>query len=160
MSMLDKTRAKQGLVPAGLPAGQRAASDNSQGRGASIPPADGAATKPKKKPKRKPHPSSPATKDAKAGRLPDGAKFTVVYSAEAQRWSGTLEIPHARLLGELAVSGEVASAVFRGSASGVFRLLTKLDAEYRAFKATKPGDDAVAEFVAGPVEQPETGGSG
>ena len=155
MTMLEKLRAKQGLIPAGQPA----ASDASQGSGAPIAPADGAAAEPKKKPKRKPHPSSPAAKDARAGWLPDGAKFTVTYSAEAQRWSGTLEVPDAGLLSELAASGEAASGVFRGSASGVFRLLAKLDAEYREFKASNPDDATVAEFVAGPAKQTETGGA-
>ena len=149
MTMLEKLRAKQGLIPAGQPA----ASDASQGSGAPIAPADGAAAEPKKKPKRKPHPSSPAAKDAKAGRLPDGAKFTVVYSAEAQRWSGTLEIPHAGLLDEPAGSGEAPYGIFRGSASGVFRLLTKLDEEYRRFKASTPAEHVAAGFLAQPVEQ-------
>ena len=73
--------------------------------------------------------------------MPDGAKFTVAYSAEKQEWSGTLDIPDAglfALFAEAASSGEAASGVFRGSASGVFRLLTKLDAEYRAFKVSNP----------------------
>jgi len=150
MTMLEKLRAKQSLAPTGQPA----ASDNSQESGAPIAPIDGAAAEPKKKkPKRKPHPSSPAAKDAKAGRLPDGAKFTVTYSAEDQRWSGVLEVPHAGLLDELPASGEAASRVFRGSASGVFRLLSRLDEAYRTFKASTPAEDAVAEFIAGPVEQ-------
>ena len=147
MTMLEKLRAKQGLVPAGQPA----ASDNSPGSGATIAPTD-AAVAPKKKPKRQPHPSSPAAKDAKTGRLPDGAKFSVVYDAKAQRWSGTLEIPDAGLIGELAATGEAASGVFRASASGVFRLLSKLDADYRKWKAGKPGESAVDDFLASPPE--------
>ena len=153
MTMLEKLRAKQGLAPAGQPA----ASDSSPGSGATIAPTNGAA-EPKKKPKRKPHPSSPAAKDAKTGRLPDGAKFTVVFSAKEQRWSGTLEIPDAGLLGELAAAGEAASGVFRGSALGVFRLLAKLDGEYRRWKGAPPAEDAGGDVFAQAVAQ--TGADG
>jgi hypothetical protein len=49
-------------------------------------------------------------------RLPDGARFNVVYDAAKQEWSGTLTI---------------GSDVFSDSASGVFALLTRLDRLYR-----------------------------
>ena len=49
-------------------------------------------------------------------RLPDGAKFEVVYDAARTQWSGTLTI------------GE---KVFTGSAGGVFKLLNRLDRQYR-----------------------------
>jgi hypothetical protein len=53
-------------------------------------------------------------------RLPDGAVFHVEYSAAAQTWTGTLT-----------VNGQV----FKGTAGGVFRLLVKLDDDFRAWKA-------------------------
>lgn len=49
-------------------------------------------------------------------RLPDGAKFEVVYDASQTRWTGTLTI------------GE---KVFTDSAGGVFKLLNRLDHQYR-----------------------------
>jgi hypothetical protein len=49
-------------------------------------------------------------------RLPDGAKFEVVYAASQTRWTGTLTI------------GE---KVFTDSAGGVFKLLNRLDRQYR-----------------------------
>ena len=49
-------------------------------------------------------------------RLPDGAKFVVVYDATRTQWTGTLTI------------GET---VFTGSAGGVFKLLNRLDRQYR-----------------------------
>ena len=51
-----------------------------------------------------------------AGRLPDGAKFEVVYDAAQTQWTGTLTI------------GE---KVFTGSAGGLFKLLNRLDRQYR-----------------------------
>ena len=50
-------------------------------------------------------------------RLPDGAKFEVVYSAARMEWTGTLTI---------------GAAVFAASASAVFKLLNRLDGQYRA----------------------------
>jgi hypothetical protein len=49
-------------------------------------------------------------------RLPDGAKFEVVYDAAQTRWTGTLTI---------------ADKVFTDSAGGVFKLLNRLDRQYR-----------------------------
>lgn len=49
-------------------------------------------------------------------RLPNGAKFEVVYDASQTRWTGTLTI------------GE---KVFTDSAGGVFKLLNRLDRQYR-----------------------------
>lgn len=49
-------------------------------------------------------------------RLPDGAKFEVVYVAARTQWTGTLTI-----------GGEV----FTGSAGGVYKLLNRLDRQYR-----------------------------
>ncbi len=49
-------------------------------------------------------------------RLPNGAKFEVVYDASRTQWTGTLTI------------GEKA---FTGSAGGVFKLLNRLDRQYR-----------------------------
>jgi hypothetical protein len=50
------------------------------------------------------------------GRLPDGAKFEVVYDATRTQWTGTLTI---------------GDKVFTGSAGGVFKLLNRLDRQYR-----------------------------
>lgn len=49
-------------------------------------------------------------------RLPDGAKFEVLYDASQTRWTGKLTI------------GE---KVFTDSAGGVFKLLNRLDRQYR-----------------------------
>jgi len=49
-------------------------------------------------------------------RLPDGAVFTVAYDAASETWKGSL-----------VVEGQTLTA----SASGVFRLLTQLDRQYR-----------------------------
>jgi hypothetical protein len=49
-------------------------------------------------------------------RLPDGAKFEVVYDAARTQWTGTLTI---------------GDKVFTGAASGVFKLLNQLDRQYR-----------------------------
>jgi hypothetical protein len=49
-------------------------------------------------------------------RLPDGAKFEVVYDATKMHWTGTLT---------------VGKAVFTDSASAVFKLLNRLDQQYR-----------------------------
>jgi hypothetical protein len=50
------------------------------------------------------------------GRLPDGAKFEVVYDATRTQWTGTLTI---------------GARVFTGSAGGVFKLLNRLDRKFR-----------------------------
>jgi hypothetical protein len=62
----------------------------------------------------------PGPKQAKPlpGRLPDGARYEVTYDAASQTWSGTLTVPGRK--------------VFSASASGVFKLLSKLDGLYRA----------------------------
>jgi hypothetical protein len=50
------------------------------------------------------------------GRLPDGSRFEAVYNAPQTQWVGMLTV------------GE---AVFKGSAGGVFKLLNRLDEQYR-----------------------------
>jgi hypothetical protein len=62
-------------------------------------------------------PSRPQT-----GRLPDGSRFEVVYDATKQQWNGTLIIQGA----------DGTPATFTGSGSGLFPLLSALDAQYRA----------------------------
>lgn len=52
----------------------------------------------------------------KQGRLPDGAVFEVHYDAGTETWAGALVI---------------GPTVFQDTASGVFRLLRTLDAQYR-----------------------------
>jgi hypothetical protein len=49
-------------------------------------------------------------------RLPDRAKFEVVYDATRMQWTGTLTI---------------GDQVFTGAAGGVFKLLNRLDRQYR-----------------------------
>jgi hypothetical protein len=53
-------------------------------------------------------------------RLPDQARFEVVYDAASESWSGTLTI---------------GTTTFTDTASGVFRLLEQLDRQYRDFQA-------------------------
>jgi hypothetical protein len=48
--------------------------------------------------------------------LPDGSKFEVVYDANETRWNGTLT---------------VGDKVFTGSAGNLFKLLNRLDQQYR-----------------------------
>jgi hypothetical protein len=94
---------------------------------------------PKKKKEKKPkQPVSEAEKrdniNDTYGRLPDGANFNVSYDATEKRWSGFLAIPGF----EPIVGGH----------SGVFKLLTFLDREYRRVKlakdqANKPAMEAV-----------------
>lgn len=61
-------------------------------------------------------PSQKKPADSNRGRLPDGAKIEAVYDASRTQWVGTLTV------------GE---AVFKGSAGGVFKLLSRLDEQYR-----------------------------
>lgn len=49
-------------------------------------------------------------------RLPDGAKFAVVYDATQMQWTGTLTI---------------GAQVFTDAASGLHKLLSQLDRQYR-----------------------------
>jgi len=53
-------------------------------------------------------------------RLPDGASFQTVYDAERIQWSGTLT-----------VRTDAGILTFSQQASGVFRLLIRLDQDYR-----------------------------
>jgi hypothetical protein len=81
--------------------------------------------KPAPKPPRKPKPPSinrggPHARDLaqqNLGRLPNGAHFTVIYSAKDVKWTGMLAIPDVR--------------TFTAEASGVFKLLAKLDSLWR-----------------------------
>ena len=57
-------------------------------------------------------------------RLPHGSAFAVSYDAQAVKWSGTLT-----------VTKPEGGKVFEGEAGGVFRLLSALDAQYRAWLA-------------------------
>jgi len=57
------------------------------------------------------------------GRLPDGAKYDVVYNAAQTQWTGTLT---------------VGDKVFTGSAGGLFTLLSKLDRQYRQTMPAAP----------------------
>jgi hypothetical protein len=62
-----------------------------------------------------------------AVRLPDGSTFQVRYDASTETWSGTLAV------------GE---ATFTASASGVFKLLEKLDRLYRVTLPEQPAGEA------------------
>ncbi len=74
--------------------------------------------------------STPRKPKQAQDRLPDGARFNVVYAAGKQEWSGSLT---------------VGSDTFTDSASGVFKLLTKLDRLYRQqLEASAPPDAAAA----------------
>jgi hypothetical protein len=61
--------------------------------------------------------TAPQPGEQAQGRLPDGSRFAVVYDAGKEEWSGTLT---------------VGAETFTASASGVFKLLSKLDRLYRA----------------------------
>lgn len=56
-------------------------------------------------------------------RLPDGSKFEVVYDAARKQWSGTLTI---------------GGQVFTDSSGGVFKLLHRLDRQYRKSRPPEP----------------------
>lgn len=64
----------------------------------------------------------PAASEKAHRRLPDGSRFEAAYDAAREQWSGTLTIPRP--------GGE--PAVFTGSGSGLFPLLSSLDKQYRA----------------------------
>jgi hypothetical protein len=53
--------------------------------------------------------------------LPDRSAFFPVYDAQAREWSGTLVIP--------------GCPTFEARASGVFKLLSTLDGQYRTWLA-------------------------
>jgi hypothetical protein len=65
-------------------------------------------------------PPKPKTK-LQLGRLPHGACFEMNYDSASQTWSGTLTIP----------KPDGKPSVVTDKASGVFRLLSKLDSQYR-----------------------------
>jgi hypothetical protein len=56
------------------------------------------------------------------GRLPDGSRFEVSYDATKEQWTGTLTVP----------TPGGSPDTFSGSGSGLFRLLSSLDRQYRA----------------------------
>jgi hypothetical protein len=59
------------------------------------------------------------------GGLPDQSGFEVRYDAATEMWSGTLTVP-----------GDGMPRTFTASASGVFKLLSRLDELYRASLST------------------------
>jgi hypothetical protein len=71
---------------------------------------------------------APTEKPARppGGRLPDGSEFRVTYDAQAERWSGTLT-----------VTTPGGGKAFEGEAGAVFRLLGRLDRQYRAWLAAQ-----------------------
>lgn len=60
-------------------------------------------------------PTQPKMKTVRAERLPDGAKVEATYDAGRTQWRGTLT---------------VGDKTFTGSASGLFKLLQRLDEQY------------------------------
>lgn len=68
--------------------------------------------------------------EAKHGRLPDGSTFHVIYDAAKEEWVGGLTF-HAAQVGGMVVLSDRASAVFK--------LLRKLDAQYREWAAKQEG---------------------
>lgn len=151
MGMMDRTKAKKPPMPAPARASSSPPAKPAPAATpapATPPPTDAKIKRKRNRPGKK---VTPGQRDAKSGRLPDGSKFTVVYSAEKQEWSGSLEIPDASI-GEQLQSGAAAAGAFHSSASGVFRLLANLDAEYRRFKDTKdPSDAEFTAFVSTPA---------
>jgi hypothetical protein len=67
--------------------------------------------------------SSKKQEFGKQERLPDGAKFEVVYDSGKTQWSGTLT---------------VGGKVFSGSAGALFTLLNRLDRQFRLTLAESP----------------------
>jgi hypothetical protein len=63
------------------------------------------------------------------GRLPDGSKFEVTYNGNETRWNGTLAI------------GET---VFTDSAGNLFKLLNRLDQQYRGSLRPAAGEGSSA----------------
>ncbi len=61
--------------------------------------------------------------EQKQERLPDGSRFEVRYDAVEVMWSG-----------KLVIRTEGGEEVFESDASGVFKLLSRLDGQYRAWK--------------------------
>ena len=75
--------------------------------------------------------AKPSRKQAvgKQERLPDGAKFEVVYDSGKTQWTGTLT---------------VGGNVFSGSAGALFTLLNRLDRQYRLYaRGTAPGNPRI-----------------
>jgi hypothetical protein len=64
-------------------------------------------------------PPKPKKEKPAHGRLPDGAKFSAVYNAAAETWTGTLNIP--------------GCPEFETTHGGLFRWFSRLDALYRAW---------------------------
>lgn len=60
------------------------------------------------------------------GRLPDGAAFSVTYDAAAMTWTGTLTVPGGR--------------TYTATASAVFKLLARLDDQFRKDSAPHSND--------------------
>lgn len=117
-----------------------------------------------KKAEKRPRPPGPAERDRrhqKKGRLPDGASFVVVYSGSTRTWSGALTVPHGPKEG-----GRQEHRRFAGEEDGVFKLLARLDDQYRASlktEATGGEETRVAEGVqedAGPAAGADGAGGG
>src|SRR5947209_6900323 len=127
-------RAKQGQPQSEAPA--RSAAPAPSPVTGEVPPlaapvAGNPAAGPKQK-RKKGGKRSPAGHDfqmQQKGRLPDGSAFSVSYDAAAVLWRGRLTI-HVPGGGALEFTGE---------APGVFRLLSRLDDQYRAHVQAQQG---------------------
>jgi hypothetical protein len=69
-----------------------------------------------------------------SGRLPDGSKFELAYDASETRWNGTLTTEE---------------KVFTGSAGNLFKLLNRLDQQYRQSLGRDAGQEPGAENISG-----------
>jgi hypothetical protein len=76
---------------------------------------------------------------AAKGRLPEGSHFEATYGDG--HWNGFLSIPgsHRAMLTAIPT---IAGIRFEGTASGLFRLLSMLDDQYRAWVAAQPSRSA------------------
>lgn len=80
--------------------------------------------KPKKRPKRPIGVNANDCAMRRKGRLPHGSRFEVEYDAGTQTWSGSLRI-----------KGPSQDKPLEDSADALFKLLQKLDDQYRAYLA-------------------------
>jgi len=74
------------------------------------------------------HPKRRAMRQENKGRLPDGAEYTATYDGVFRRWRGKLYI----------LDKELKPVVFEDNSSGVWRLLEKLDDQYRKWCQENP----------------------
>lgn len=131
MNMMDKMRAKQGLaVTSPKPETMTRPEKDDLPKllvvfscGHTVPVSefskrkcDGCKNKDQKAKAEKRRGKKPRVERKDSGRLPNGASFVVNYMASHTKWYGVLKI---------------GNQIFEGDASGLFKLLTSLDEQYR-----------------------------